>query len=147
MWRGRGYNGWGIYIRLQLINKPPSVIRCFIPFEKTQLQIYVTKQIFANAYSLPRKTAVFFRFHLEPDQPGPVYSFNITNLLFAKKTTEYLRRRLGPELINLFTDNLSWNKKSFIKLKLLPALDILAANPKIFAEISSTALQKNPLIY
>lgn len=135
------------HLRLRLIDEPPSVAWCFAPIDKTQLQMCVTKQAFANAHGLPREITVSFRFHFEPNQPGPVCYFNITSLLSTKETTESLRRCLGPELVDLFADISSWNEKSLIKLRLLPASDALAADPRMLPEVSSTALQKSPLVY
>ncbi|TLD11542.1 hypothetical protein PspLS_11442 [Pyricularia sp. CBS 133598] len=134
-------------IRLRLIDEPPSVTWCFAPIDKTQLQLCVAKKAFANARGLPRAITVSFRFYFEPHQKDPVCSFNITSLLSAKETTEFLRRYLGPELVELVADSSLWNEKSLIKLRLLPASDALAADPRMLAEVSSTALQENPLVY
>ncbi|QBZ66593.1 hypothetical protein PoMZ_13576, partial [Pyricularia oryzae] len=81
-------------IRLRLIDEPPSVTWCFAPIDKTQLQLYVAKKAFANARGLPRAIT-----------KDPVCSFNITSLLSAKKITEFLRRYLGPELVELVADS------------------------------------------
>uniref|UniRef100_L7JKZ7 FAD-binding PCMH-type domain-containing protein n=1 Tax=Pyricularia oryzae (strain P131) TaxID=1143193 RepID=L7JKZ7_PYRO1 len=135
------------HIRLRLIDEPPLVTWRFASIDKTQLQMCVVKQAFANAYHLPREITVSFRFHFEPTQLGPVCSFNITSLLTAEKTTESLRQHLGPELTAAVFEIASWNEKALVKLRLLPASDALAADPRMLAEASSTALRTNPLVY
>jgi len=147
--RGGAAAGVGVVteVRLRLIDEPPLATWRFTRISKEQLAICVEHHAFANAVNLPSDISVSFRFNFEPDQLEPVCSFNIVSLLSAQETIRFLKQHLGNDVTSLVADLSAWNEKTLLDLRMLPASDFLAAHPDMLAEVSSSALHDNPLVY
>ncbi|KAH6972694.1 hypothetical protein EDB80DRAFT_758054 [Ilyonectria destructans] len=147
--RGGAVAGAGVVteVRLHLIDEPCFATWLFTRISKEQLETCVAYEAFANATTLPNDISVSFRFHFEPDQLEPVCSFNIVSLLTVDETIRCLNQHLGNKVTSLVDDPSAWNEKSLLDLRMLPASEFLAANPEMLAEVSSLALQEDPLVY
>ena len=147
--RGGAAAGVGVVteIRLRVIDQPPLVSWCFKSLSRAQLETCVAQTAFARAAGLPRDISVSFRFHFEPDQLDPVCSFNIVSLLPVDQTNGCLREHLGGDVASLVDAPSEWIEKPLVDLRMLPASEALAADPKMLAEMSAVALHESPLTY
>lgn len=131
-------------LRLQLIDEPPLVSRCFRSLSEEQLQLCAAHQAFSRAASLPHDVSISFRFHYEG---GLVCSFNVVSLLTADSTLELLKNSLGPEVASLMYEPSHWIEEPLISLRMNPATEHLAANPWQLTEVTPEALHQEPLRY
>ena len=147
--RGGAAAGVGVVteIRLQLIEQPPFISWRFQSIPRAHLETCIARQAFAKANTLPRDVSISFRFHFDRDQLDPVCSFNVVSLLPVKKTLECLIEHLGVEVATVMTELSGWHKTSLVELRMIPASETLAANPKMLAEVTPEALHENPLTY
>ncbi|KAJ2980398.1 hypothetical protein NQ176_g2665 [Zarea fungicola] len=134
-------------IRLRLIDEPSCVVWRFAPITKEQLEMCVAQNAFSNAVALPNDISLSFRFHFEQDQPEPVCSFNIVSLLSADETIHCLNQYLGKEVTSFLGAPGTWSNKGLLDLRMEPASELLAAEPEILADISTSAFHENPLAY
>lgn len=131
-------------IRLQLINQPPLVSRCFRHLSEAELKVCVLHRTFARAADLPRDISVSFRFHFEQDL---VCSFNIISLMPAQETRKFLNKHLGTEVASFIAKPSDWREGSLMDLRMVPATDKLATDPMTLEGVTPEALHCEPLEY
>lgn len=147
--RGGAAAGVGVVVslRLQLIDEPRLATWRCAPLSRDQFNTCVEHGTFSRALALPRDITLSFRFHVDPDKNEPMCSLNITSLLSADETIHHLQQHLDGSVASFFTDRSGWNEKAFTDLRMLPASDYLARNPKMLAEITSAVLLEHPETY
>ena len=147
--RGGATAGAGVVteIRIRVIDEPARATWRLTPLTKEQLLKCVANRAFSKAESLPEDITVSFRFYFEKDREDVICSFNIFSLLTVSETLQHLQRHLGAEVASLVEDPALWNEKKLLDLRLLPASDMVAANPDMLSEVTSAKLHDNPLVF
>lgn len=147
--RGGAAAGVGVVVRLhlQLINEPKLATWRCTPLSRDQFDICVEHGAFSKALALPRDISLSFRFHIGPAEDETVCSLNIASLLPVEETITHLRQHMGNAVTSLLSDSFGWSEKSLTDLRMLPASEFLAQNPKMLAEVSSARLIEKPATY